>query len=235
MPDLSLCVVIPTLNEEEAIAELVRGLRAQGADRIVVADGGSTDRTRECAREAGAEVREVGRGRGAQLAAGAAGAGEDLLLFLHADNRLGADALAAVRRTFEDEGLGFAGLTQRVDAPGRFFRMVEGAANGRVGRGVVFGDSCLVCRTQLYERVGGFAALPLFEDVDLSRRLARSARWTRVGDAELVISARRWRKEGALRTTLRNWMLRVGYALGMSPERLARLYAAHNLSEPGPR
>lgn len=235
MPELSLCVVIPTLNEEQAIGELVASLHAQGADRIVVADGGSTDRTCERAREAGAEVREVGRGRGSQLAAGATGAGEDLLLFLHADNRLGAGALAAVRRAFRDADLGFAGLTQRVGAEGRFFRMVEGSANGRVGRGVVFGDSGLVCRAQLYRRVGGFAPLPLFEDVDLSRRLARNARWTRVRDAELVISARRWQKEGALRTTLRNWMLRVGYALGVSPARLARFYAAHTHSKPGPR
>ena len=233
MPELSLCVVIPTLNEEEAVGELVRRLGEAGAERVVVADGGSSDRTRTLAREAGADVVTSGPGRGTQQAAGAAGAREDLLLFLHADTRLGAGALGAIREAFEEPELGYAGLSQRIEAAGLFYRLVERAANRRTARGVIFGDSGLVCRRELYERVGGFAALPLFEDVELSGRLARSAPFRRIEQAELVISARRWRKEGALRVTLRNWMLRLGYACGVSPARLARSYAAHNAPRPG--
>lgn len=246
MPEPSLCVVIPTLGEEAAIGELVArllGARGPGeptasadlADRVIVADGGSGDRTCELARAAGAEVVEVARGRGTQLAGGAARAREDLLLFLHADTLPAAGALAAVRlafaRTVAGGGPGFAGLTQRVDAEGRFYRLIEGAANRRVQRGMVFGDSGLVCRRELYERVGGFRAIPLFEDVDLSRRLARASRGIRIEDAHLQVSARRWQQEGALRTTLRNWMLRMGYALGVRPERLAQFYGAHSAPE----
>jgi len=229
---LSLCVVIPTLDEEEHVAARVRRLLAAAdvrdrADRVVVVDGGSADRTRELALRAGAEVRRAARGRGTQLAAGAEGATETLLLFLHADNAPAAGALAAVRRAFADPELGYAGLRQRIDAAGRFYRLVERAADARVRRGMVYGDSGLACRRTLYERVGGFAAVPLFEDVDLSRRLRRAGRWACIAEAELRISARRWRAGGPLRTTLRNWMLRLAHAGGMRPERLARWYAPH--------
>ena len=233
-PELTLCVVIPALDEERGIGELVGRLTQDGSDRaerVVVVDGGSRDRTAELATAAGAEVRTAERGRGTQLAAGARGASEDLLLFLHADCRLEPGSLDAVRAAFAEAGLGYAGLTQRVEAEGRFYRLVERAADRRVEAGMVYGDSGLVCRRELYERVGGFADLPLFEDVDLSRRLARAGRCARIAGAGVRISARRWRTEGALRTTLRNWMLRFAYRLGVPPRTLARLYAPHATHE----
>lgn len=230
-PEPTLCVVVPALDEAAGIADAVARLVREGADRVVVVDGGSRDATAELAARAGAEVRRAPRGRGTQLAEGARDAGEELLLFLHADCALEPGALAAVRGAFADPGLGYAGLTQRVDAPGRFYRLVEAAADRRVARGMVYGDSGLVVRRALYERVGGFAPLPLFEDVELSERLRRAGRWARIEGARVLISARRWRKEGALRTTLRNWMLRLAYRCGVPPRTLARLYAPHGSEE----
>ena len=237
---------MPTWNEAAALPALLArvapepegrgpgaGERVDAGDRadeVVVAAGGSTDSTVERALAAGARGVPAARGRGRQLAAGARAATGELLLFLHADCLPAPGALAALRRAFEDPTLGAAGCRQRIDAPGWFYRLVERAADRRVRRGMVYGDSGLCVRRAIYQRAGGFAELELFEDVELCQRLRPFARPRLVPGARLVISARRWQREGRLRATLRNWSLRLAYASGVPPERLARRYRP----EPGP-
>jgi len=228
----SLAVIIPTLDEAAVLPRLLRALleEAQPADRpdeLIVVDGGSRDGTPQLAARAGARVLEARRGRGAQLAAGGRAASCELLLFLHADCLPAPGALTALRRAFGDPGLVASGMRQEVRAPGLFYRLVERAADGRVRRlGVVYGDSGLAVRREHYLAVGGYSELPLFEDVDLSRRLRRRGRVALVEDAQLSVSPRRWRAEGALKRTLLNWLLTAGYILGVSPRRLARFYPA---------
>ncbi len=225
----SLAVVIPTLDEAHNIpAQLERLLAAADpldrADELVVSDGGSGDATCALAREGGAQVLTGARGRGEQLGAGARVARADVLVFLHADNRLPPGSLRALRGHFARTSLGAAGLRQRIAARGWFYRAVERAADRRVRRGIVYGDSTLCVRRELYERSGGFAPTPLFEDLELSRRLATLARIELLSDVFVEVDARRWRREGALTATLRNWALRVAFELGAAPERLARWY-----------
>ena len=237
----TVCVVVPTLDESAWVAPLLSRLQRSPqdrdrADRVVVVDGGSRDATVELARTLGAEVRTAPRGRGSQLAAGAIGAREDVLFFLHADCMPEVGALAAVRAAFEDTGLAACGMRQRIDAEGRFYRLVERAANARVRRlGLVYGDSGLCVRRVAYEAVGGFRPQPLFEDVDLSRRLRGASRPRLIESAVLRVSPRRWQREGPLRATFRNWILQVRYAAGADPERLARRYAPHPPESGHPR
>ncbi|MBI5434532.1 MAG: TIGR04283 family arsenosugar biosynthesis glycosyltransferase [Planctomycetes bacterium] len=233
----TLGVAICALDEQRALPRLLerlkRGESDDRADAIVVADGGSRDRTVELARDAGARVLVCERGRGTQLAAAARQLETDVLVFLHADCVPAPGALARLREAFEEHELAVAAFAQRVEAPGLFYRLVERAANVRVrGFGLVYGDSGLVVRRELYEQVGGFRPLVLFEDVEFSRRLRRVARARLVANAELVVSARRWQREGALRATLRNWMLMAAFLAGADPARLVRRYPPH--SEPSP-
>jgi rSAM/selenodomain-associated transferase 2 len=225
----SLAVVVPTLNEREALPALVASLGAEGGpDELVVVDGGSDDGTQELARALGASVLASPCGRGAQLARGARAARSELLLFLHADMRVAPGALAAVRAAFRDPGVVASGLCQRVAAPGAFSRLVERAADARVRLGRVYGDSGLAVRRSAYDAVGGFREdLPLFEDLELSRRLRRAGRIVLV-DATLEVSGRRWRSEGALRCTLRNWALTAAWSLGVDPARLVRYYPPYS-------
>jgi GT2 family glycosyltransferase len=199
-----------------------------GPDRpesIVVADGGSGDGTERVARAHGVTFLAAPRGRGAQLAAGARALDTELLFFLHADCVPAPGALARLRSAFADPALAACACEQEIAAEGLFYRLVERSANARVRwLGLVYGDSGLCLRRSAYEAAGGFRALPLFEDVDLSRRLRGAARPRLVRGARLVVSARRWKREGALRATLRNWMLVCAYAAGADPGRLARLY-----------
>jgi rSAM/selenodomain-associated transferase 2 len=230
----TLGVVVPTLDEEGELPALLERLLAGGldpadrADQVVVADGGSADRTRAIALEHGAELASAPRGRGAQLAAGAALVSSDVLLFLHADTRPEPGALARLRAAFGDPQLVCSAMQQRIDARGAFYRLVERCADARVRvAGLVYGDSGLAVRRAAYQKSGGFRPLPIFEDLDLSRRLQPIARPRLIEGAVLRVSARRWQREGALRATLRNWILSAAYAAGASPERLQRHYAPH--------
>jgi rSAM/selenodomain-associated transferase 2 len=221
---------VPALDEEGDLPRLLAALAAapRPADRpdeVIVADGGSRDGTCAVALSHGARLVRAARGRGAQLAAGARVATGELFVFLHADSRPVAGALAAVRAAFVDADLAAAGMRQRIDGHGLFYRLVERAADLRVRLGRVYGDSALCVRRSAYEAVGGYRPVPLFEDLDLSRRLRRGGhRIALLSGAAVSISARRWQTQGRAATTLRNWGLTAAFALGVAPERLARYY-----------
>ncbi len=232
----SLGVVVPTLDEAQLLPRLLARLAPAPGDpdrpeEVVVSDGGSRDGTVEIARRAGARVVRAPAGRGRQLAAGAEALGTNLLLFLHADCLPEPGALARLRRALGSGRLVAAGMRQRIEAEGRFFRWVERFADRRTRRGIVYGDSGLVVTRRAYERAGGFAPLPLFEDLDLSRRLARVGPIGLVEDAVLRVSPRRWHREGRWRCTLRNRALTLAFLAGVSPERLAARYAPHREPE----
>jgi len=249
---LRVGVGVCALNEERAIARLVERLfgrllgpasvgaheagasvdRDDLADHIVVADGGSRDGTCERATALGATVVTAARGRGVQLAAAAdallaSPVPFDVLVFLHADSVPEAGALCALREAFRG-GLQAAGFRQHIESNTRSLRLVARAADARVRRGMVYGDSGLAVTPAAYRRAGGFPPWPLFEDVGLSKALRRAgARPVLLEGALLHTSARRWRDEGFLRCTLRNWMLRGLFEVGVTPARLARLYRPH--------
>ena len=217
-----LSVVIPALNAGAVLGECL--LNLAGADEVVVVDGGSTDDTVAVAAQAGAAIVHAPRGRGAQLSAGAAAAGGGWLLFLHADTRLGQGWREAVAQHVAAHGQDAACFRFRLDDPAWQARLLERAVALRVRRlRLPYGDQGLLISRALYEAVGGFRALPLMEDVDLIRRIGR--RRLRVMEAAAITSAERWRRDGWLRRSLRNLSCLALYTLGVSPERIARLYA----------
>ena len=230
-----LGVAICTLDEEATLPRLLARILqaddpADRADVVVVADGGSTDDTVDVARGRGAIVLETGRGRGLQLAeAGQRLLDEraDVLLFLHADTLPRLGALSALRAAFEPGAasrIDAAAMVQVIEGSDRVYRWIERAANARARRGMVYGDSGLAVRAALYRATGGFRRVPLFEDVDLSKRIRRRTRIHLVEDAVLAVSPRRWEEEGVLRCTTRNWILRGLFECGVPPAALARLY-----------
>jgi len=222
-PDLS--IVVPTLDEAVHLPLLWAALDAQGVPfEGIVSDGGSRDETCAVARGLGATVLTGTLGRGAQLARGVAAAHGELVLLLHADTRPAPGALAALRAAFADHSLIATGMRQRIDHPARFYRWVERAADRRVRRGWVYGDSGLCVRRTELAAVGGVPPLELFEDLELTRRLRRRGRIALVPEAELVISARRWERDGRVRRTLANRALTALYFLGVPARLLARAY-----------
>ena len=192
---------------------------------IVVADGGSTDATVALAAAAGARVVDGARGRGCQLAAGTAAAGGAWLLFLHADCRPCPGWAAAVAEFVAAPGAeGRAGYFDlALDDPRPAARRVERLAAWRCrALALPYGDQGLLIARALYDAVGGFAALPLMEDVDLVRRLGRR-RLARIG-LPCFASARRYRQDGYWRRPLLNLLCLALYFAGVAPRRIARLY-----------
>jgi len=219
-----ISVVIPTLD---AVAELPATLAAVGASgligEIVVVDGGSQDATIAIAREVGARIVEAGLGRGTQLAAGAAVASGDWLMFIHADCRPLAGWEDAVR-AFIATSAGKAGyFALALDDPAVAARRIERLVAWRCRMlALPYGDQGLLIHRRLYDTVGGYAAIPLMEDVEFVRRLGR-ARLKPIG-ATMLASARRYRRDGYWRRPLRNLFCLSLYFVGVPSTRIARLY-----------
>jgi len=157
--------------------------------------------------------------------AGAAGARGDILLFLHADTRLPRGALDAVRAAIRSGAVG-GSFDVALDSRRPLLRLVALLITLRSRiTGVSSGDQAMFVTREAFDRLGGFAPVPLFEDVDFSRRLKRLGPVARLRPP-VVTSARRWEHDGALRTIVRMWMLRGLYYCGVDPARLQRHYEA---------
>jgi rSAM/selenodomain-associated transferase 2 len=220
----TLAIVIPTLNEEPILPGLLADLASRAGDfTVTVADGGSTDGTRDVAgRFPGVRWVEAPRGRGAQMNAGAREAGGDLLLFLHADSRLPAGAFERIREALADPGVVAGSFSLAFDRDDPWLRFYARCSRWNHPL-VTYGDQGLFLRRELFERVGGFPEIPLMEDVEIQRRLRRLGRFVKLREP-VVTSARRFVRHGAVRQQMRNAALVSLYYLGVAPERLARGY-----------
>jgi rSAM/selenodomain-associated transferase 2 len=220
-----LAVVVPTLNEAAAIERTLAALaplRARGA-AVIVADGGSGDGTAALAAPFADAVIHSARGRALQMNAGAAAARGPWLLFLHADTILPPQADALIAGAFE-RGACWGRFDVRIDGRPALLRVVAALMNARSRwTGIATGDQAIFVERALFEQVGGFAELPLMEDVELSRRLRAIARPACLR-AQVVTSGRRWEARGVWRTIVQMWRLRWRYWRGESAHVLAQAY-----------
>ena len=223
---VAVSIVVPALDEAANLAWLLPDLRARWpAAEVVVADGGGGDATRESA-AAHPGVRWLGapRGRARQMNAGARRAHGDILLFLHADTRLPDGALEAIGQALGDPAVVGGRFDVRFDSPRPIMRVVAWLMNRRSRlTGISTGDQGIFVRRAVFEALGGYPDIPLMEDVELSRRLKRQGRLAAL-PLRVTTAARKWEREGAARTIVLMWGLRVLYFVGVSPARLHRWY-----------
>ena len=223
---MRLSIVVPALNEAANLARLLPDLARDcpGAE-IIVVDGGSDDGTPEVvARQPGVRLLAGPRGRARQMNRGARAAGGDTLLFLHADTRLPAGAVAAVEDALADAGVAGGRFDVRFDSARALLRVVAWSMNVRSRlSSICTGDQAIFVRRADFEAVAGYPDIPLMEDIELSRRLKRRGRLAALRP-RVTTSARKWEREGPLRTIGLMWALRFLHFCGVAPGRLHRWY-----------
>ena len=222
---MHLSIVVPALNEAAGIAATLQALaplRERGHELIVV-DGGSSDATVALAAPLADHVVAAERGRAAQMNAGAALAQGDWLLFLHADTRLPATAEAALLRATQS-GARWGRFDVHIDGRSAWLPVIATLMNWRSRlTGIATGDQAVFVEAALFRRLGGYAVLPLMEDIELSRRLRVVGPPCCLRERVLT-SGRRWESRGVWRTILLMWRLRWRYWRGTPADELARAY-----------
>ncbi len=215
-----LSVIIPALNEEAFIGSAIDN--ATGEDiEVIVADGGSTDRTVGIAGQRGAVVVRSFAGRARQMNAGARSARGAVLLFLHADTCLPTGYDKEILGLLDDPGVMLAAFRLGIDHPRPALRFIERLANLRSCLlGLPYGDQALAIRACDFHRLGGYPILPIMEDFDFVR-LARRLGRVRIARSAVRTSARRWLETGILKLTLINQACILGHRLGITPARIA--------------
>jgi rSAM/selenodomain-associated transferase 2/rSAM/selenodomain-associated transferase 1 len=224
----ALSVIIPALNEAGQIARSVSAPARAAAVELIVVDGGSSDATAAIAAAAGARVLRSQPPRAVQMNAGAAAARGDILVFLHADTRLPDDFGHQVTSTLAAPGVSAGAFHLHIDATARGLRLIERAANWRAHLlQLPYGDQALFMPMGTFWELAGFRPLAIMEDFEMVRRLRRRGR-VALAPGGAATSARRWRRQGILKTWLLNQALIAAYHLGVSTERLARWYRVKN-------
>jgi glycosyltransferase involved in cell wall biosynthesis len=226
---LTLAVIIPTLNEEGVLATLLESLgrQSQPAERVIVADAGSTDATIAIAQGHGTEVLSgCPRGRGGQVAAALAPVGEEIVLVAHADMRFDVQSLERIRQSFVDHPDAPGGcLGHCFDQTSWVLQCIEWCDRRRARRGESYGDQAQFFRRERLLSVGGYPDQPLMEDIELSRRLRMLGRPLYL-DLPVVVSARRFTREAWWKALWKNWRLRRRYRRE-GPAACAQLYESY--------
>lgn len=233
---MKITVIIPTLNESSTISQTLRHTVGLGFDELIVVDGGSADQTRSLVESLTLNLQPSAfsqflvltttPGRAKQLNAGANAGRSDVLLFLHADTRLPDAAKQAIESALADQAVVGGRFDVRFDNPSAWARMISAFMNGRSRlTRISTGDQAIFVRRDIFERLGGFSEIPIMEDIEFSSRLKREGAIAILHD-RVTTSFRRWETNGPLKTILLMWALRFLYWIGVSPHRLANLYAA---------
>lgn len=224
----AISIIIPVLNEAETIQKTIANLRRLDAAEkaeIIVVDGDPSGGTVNVIEDRFVRKIISERGRAVQMNCGAEAASGDILLFLHADTRLPGNALPLIREVMADGRFCAGAFDLGFDTKRGIFRITETYVRLRTRlTRIPFGDQALFSRRDYFRRLGGYREIPIMEDVDLMKRIRRLGGRISVIPAKVLTSPRRYEREGILACTFRNWALQALFAVGVSPERLAKRY-----------
>jgi rSAM/selenodomain-associated transferase 2 len=217
-------IIIPVLNEEKTIGKCLNNIiELPGEKELIVVDGGSHDNTVEIASRY-AWVITSAKGRAKQMNAGARVAKGDILWFVHSDSRLHPSSIFEIEKTIAEKYIGGCFSLYFYDLDTRFMRFIAHSSNLRAKYlKLIFGDQGIFMRRDIFEKLGGFQDMELMEDWELSQRIHRLGKMKMI-DKKIGTSARRFQRDGQLKTLLKMHKIKILYLLGTPPEKLNRIY-----------
>lgn len=213
-------VIIPVYNESHALEKLLDALHRYEFGQIIVVDGGSfVDPTNYIH---GATLIRSERGRGAQLACGIQASTCNWLWMLHADTELTDAAVEMLETNILKQGWGRFDV--QIQGDHYLFPVISFLMNQRSAlTSICTGDQGIFVHKNVLDHVGGMPRLPLMEDIELSKRLKTTGKPMRLR-VPLHPSGRKWLQEGVYKTTVRMWIVRFAFLLGVRPSQLVRWY-----------
>lgn len=228
----SIAIIIPTFNEEGALPQTLLHLRQQQFSEVIVVDGGSQDQTVSAAKshlsglaQNKAHVILADRGRARQMNTGAAEVKSDILLFLHADTQLPMNSRTDIERVMENPQCVGGRFDVQFEQDRGWAWVISRLMNLRSRwSGIATGDQAIFVRHEIFEHMGGYADIPLMEDLEFTKRLKHLGEVASLR-SKVTTSFRRWEQRGALQTILQMWTLRFLYWIGLSPHTLRQFYA----------
>ena len=226
---LRISVVVPSWRDGKNLAALLPALsRLEGVTETIVVDAGADPESERIAMSSGANF--IGcraPNRGEQMNLGAAAASSDVIVFQHSDTNLTDEHIAAIECALLDPEIIAGAFFRKFDGRHPRLMWLESVARFLTRHGgTLYGDQSIFVRRDTFTKLGGFAKIPLMEDVEFSRRL-RAAGRVAVLDPPVQSSGRRHLRKGAWRTSIQNGLFIVLYNLGVSPHRLHRWYYRH--------
>jgi rSAM/selenodomain-associated transferase 2 len=229
-----ISVVIPTYNEAGYLPATLDSVADSKTNKeVIVVDAGSVDGTSDLARARAARVLFTPwRQRAYQMNLGARHAQGSILLFLHADTRLRNSALDQIESALTKDRIIGGGFARRYDSNSRFLRTTCLLAGLRTRlTGWFLGDQAIFVRREAFDELGGFRDLELFEDLDFSMRMTQTGKVVTLSPP-VISSSRRFKRHGAMLTTLSDLWLTCRYLSGADPNALANV--RHASTEEGP-
>jgi rSAM/selenodomain-associated transferase 2 len=223
-----ISVVIPVLNEQAVINAAIGRMRLISAGEpteVIVVDGDPGGSTIRAVADPLVLRLTSPPGRAVQMNRGAREARGDILLFLHADTLLPEDAIGLIRDTLGTGRCQAGAFGLELDSGRMSLRIVAAAARFRIRlTGIPFGDQSLFILRDYFHQIGGYAEIPLMEDVEIALRIKKRGGRIAILEERAVTSSRKWEEEGVLYSIFRNWFLQLSYFMGVPPEKLLQYY-----------
>lgn len=220
-----ISIIVPTLDEADSIRATLRALQFSGGENIeiILVDGGSTDATVSIAENYNVKILHSERGRGKQLQIGGGAARGEILWFVHADTLAPPDAIIQIKTALENPRVVGGNFLIRFDGERFAAKFLSWLYPKLNFLGLIYGDSAIFVRRDVYERIGGFKQFPIFEDLDFVERLKKEGDVVTLS-ATVETSSRRFEDKSFLLTFARWTILQILYWCGVSPDALLKIY-----------
>lgn len=224
-PEIS--IIIPALNEEDSIRQTLDSLQTFDNAEIILVDGGSADATLLIAENYDVKILHAPRGRGSQLQFGGNCASSEILWFLHADTVVSTDSVEQIKKALENPRAAGGNFTIRFDGERFAAKFLTWLYPNLRKLGLIYGDSAIFARREIYQKMGGFKPFPIFEDLDFVERLKKEGAIVTLKSV-VTTSSRRFENKSFLLVFSRWTILQILYWLGVSPDKLLKIYFPTN-------